>query len=554
MATEQEPTPTDTRSGSIDEKQDDTASQTDGTVTEYPTKAKLTLITIGVCLAVFLMALDNSIIATAIPRITDQFHSLQDVGWYGSAYLLCTAALQLQFGKLYTFLSIKWTFLSAIGVFELGSLLCGVAQSSTMLIIGRAIAGLGAAGIYSGAVLIVANSVPLEKRPAYMYGILPPDFVDIAGLVGSMYGISSIAGPLLGGAFTDNATWRWCFYINLPIGGVVVALIVFFFPQPHQHKPPPEPLLKRIDRFDPIGTFLLIPAVVCLLLALQWGGIKYPWSNGRIIALLVLAGILVIAFIGVQIWKQENATLPPRILKSRTVWASALFAFGLGASFFLAVYYIPIWFQAVKGTSAVGSGIRNLPMMLSAVLLSVVAGIFITMQGQYAPWLYLGTIFTSVGAGLLTTWEPDTKSSVWIGYQIVYGIGIGFALQQPLVAVQTVLEIKDIAVGASLIVFIQSIGGAIFTSVGNTVLTNQIVSNLAKHAPSVPPMLVLGTGASELKNTFSEDVLPGIVLSYNDALQKVFLVCTVMAAFTIIGSLCIEWNSVKGKKIEMGVA
>ena len=136
----------------------------------------------------------------------------------------------------------------------------------------------------------------------------------------------------------------------------------------------------------------------------------------------------------------------------------------------------------------------------------------------------------------------------------MYGIGIGFALQQPLVAVQTVLEMKDVAVGASLIVFIQSIGGAIFTSVGNTVLTNQLVSNLAKHAPSVPPLLVLGTGASELKSTFSKDVLPGIVLSYNDALQKVFLVCTVMAAFTIIGSLCVEWNSVKGKKIEMGVA
>jgi MFS family permease len=151
------------------------------------------------------MALDNSIIATAIPRITDQFHSLGDVGWYGSAYLLTTAALQLLFGKFYSYFSIKWTYLVAISIFELGSLICGVANSSLTLIIGRAVAGLGSAGIFSGALIILAHSVPLEKRPAY------------SGFIGSMYGIASVSGPLLGGVFTDKATWRWCFYINLPI-------------------------------------------------------------------------------------------------------------------------------------------------------------------------------------------------------------------------------------------------------------------------------------------------------------------------------------------------
>ena len=168
MADEQEHVISETHSEPIDEKHKEDIHQNDGEVTEYPSKAKLTIITIALCLAVFLMALDNAIIATAIPRITEQFHSLTDVGWYGSAYLLTTAALQLQFGKFYTYLSIKWVFLTAVGIFELGSLLCGVAQSSTMLIVGRAIAGLGAAGIYSGALIILAASVPLEKRPAYM--------------------------------------------------------------------------------------------------------------------------------------------------------------------------------------------------------------------------------------------------------------------------------------------------------------------------------------------------------------------------------------------------
>jgi hypothetical protein len=321
-----------------------------------------------------------------------------------------------------------------------------------------------------------------------------------------------------------------------------------------QHKPPREPLLQRIDRFDPIGTLLLIPAIICLLLALQWGGVKNPWGSGQVIALFVLGGLLLLGFVGVQWWKQEKATVPPRIMRNRTVWASALYAFGLGASFFIGVYYIPIWFQAVRGTTAVGSGIRNLPMMLSAVLVSILVGILVTAQGHYVPYLYLGTVGMTVGAGLLTTWTPDTATSVWIGYQILFGVGVGFCLQQPMVAVQTVLDIKDVPIGASLIVFVQSLGGAMFVSVGETVLSNGLVKELAKNAPAIHPSEVLETGASRLQITFSKEVLPAIILSYNDALTQVFLVATVMAAFTVVGGVFVEWKSVKGKNIEMGAA
>lgn len=169
-----------------------------------PTNSKLLLINLASCVAVLCVALDNTIIATAIPRITDEFKALEDVGWYGSSYLLTTCAFQLLFGKFYGNFNVKWVFLIALALFELGSLICGAAPNSVALIVGRAIAGLGSAGIFSGAQIICAYTVPLEKRAVY------------TGLIGGTYGLASVIGPLLGGAFTDHATWRWCFYINLP--------------------------------------------------------------------------------------------------------------------------------------------------------------------------------------------------------------------------------------------------------------------------------------------------------------------------------------------------
>jgi hypothetical protein len=240
-------------------------AQVNTTATEdivYPSGLKLAFLLASIFVSMFLVSLDRLIISTAIPKITDDFHSVTDIGWYGSAYLLSNSAFQLMYGKLYTFFSIKTVFLTAIALFEVGSAICGAAPNSVALIVGRAVAGLGSAGIMSGAIVILIYSVPLHKRPLYQ------------GLFGAIFGLSSVVGPLLGGAFTSKVTWRWCFYINLPFGGVAVVLLFFLLDIPEREETK-KSLGSKLAQLDAFGTAAFLPGVICLLLALQWGGSKY---------------------------------------------------------------------------------------------------------------------------------------------------------------------------------------------------------------------------------------------------------------------------------------
>ncbi|KAF2191593.1 MFS general substrate transporter [Zopfia rhizophila CBS 207.26] len=357
---------------------------------------------------------NSNIEKTKDDQITDQFHSLDDLGWYGSAYLLTTFASQLMFGKLYTFYSIKWTYLMALSIFELGSL-------------------IARASVGSGAFLIVAQLVPLHQRPTY------------TGIIGSMYGIACVAGPLMGGVFTDNPklTWRRCFYINLPSGIVTAVFVVLFVTSPPHNKADNVNLMSKLKLMDIPGTIFFLPGICCLLLALQWVGL---YTSG--------------------------------------------------------VMAVPIWFQAIKSASPIESGVMNLPMLLGFVIFSLIGGSLISIIGYYIPFVYLTIIFMSVGGGLLTTLEVDSGHPKWIGYQFLFGAGSGLWMQQTMVIVQTALQFEEVPIGTAIVMFSQNLTGVIVVSVAQNVFTNQLVKNLSHYVPKVFYDLVLVAYNKCLTKTF----------------------------------------------------
>ncbi|KAF2655665.1 putative aflatoxin efflux pump [Lophiostoma macrostomum CBS 122681] len=487
-------------------------------------------------ISMFLISLDRLILSTAIPRITDTFSSLADISWYGSAYMLTLSSFQLPWGKVYTFYNPKLVFLVAIFLFELGSTVCGAAPSSVAFIVGRAIAGLGAAGIMNGAIIIIVVTVPLAKRPVYQ------------GLLGAVFGVSSVAGPLLGGLFTEKVSWRWCFYINLPCGAVAVAVLILclHLPKKETHK---ASLWEQFKKMDPLGTACLLPSVVCLLLALQWGGTTYPWGSWRIILLFVLFGITFIAFLAVQIWMPDTAILPMRILLRRTIAAAFLYTITSYPSMFVLSYYIPIFFQALKNWSPVSSGLANLPFMLSLVISLIGAGGAVKKLGYPAPFMIASSLLAPIGAGLITTWPIDVRHGMWIGYQVLSGFGLGLGMMGPNLSAQIVLPKDDVPLGVSLMTVGQNLGGAIWLSVAQNLFADDLASKLsAIQGLGLDPAKVVQLGATEIRKVVPEQYLAQVLVAYRSGLQKAFYLAVGLACVGMIGAVSVEWRSVKEGK------
>ncbi|KAK4451946.1 major facilitator superfamily domain-containing protein [Podospora aff. communis PSN243] len=527
---EQPPSPPQSPPSSDTDTKDASSPPLEDT-TVYPSGLKLALLIASVFVSLFLISLDRLIVATAIPAITNEFHSVNHIGWYGSAYLLTNAAFQLMFGKVYTFFSVRGTFLMSILLFEVGSAMCGAAPGSEVFIVARGIQGLGAAGIMAGSFTIIVYAVPLAKRPMYQ------------GLVGAIFGISSVLGPLVGGAFTTRVTWRWCFYINLPFGAVAFAFVAILLKVPDR----PEtkiPLKDKILQLDLWGSAALLPGTVSLLLALQWGGADYEWSNGRIIALLTIAIALLIAFCLIQVYLPKTATIAPHIFRQRSIVAGVWCVLCNGSSMLMFIYFIPIWFQAIQASSAIDSGILLLPFCLPMVFATIFTGVLTTRIGYYTPFLLAGTCFMAVGAGLLTTLDVSTPQRLPIGYQVLYGFGAGMSLQAPNLAAQTVLPRKDAPVGLTLIMFVQLLGGAIFLSVGQNVLNNRLLEYLAP-IPGFSISLLLNNGATTLIEVLGPAQKPAVLTAYNEALRWVFRVGLITICLGVFGALAMEWRNMK---------
>ncbi|KAH7389454.1 major facilitator superfamily domain-containing protein [Phaeosphaeria sp. MPI-PUGE-AT-0046c] len=507
----------------------------------YPSPAKTAVIMVSLYISIFLVALDRTIIGPAIPAITNQFNSIGDIGWYGSSYMLTSAGFILLYGRIYTFLPTKSVFLSGIFLFEAGSAVCGAAQTSTMLIIGRAIAGLGSSGIFTGAILIMLNTVPLHRRPL------------LQGLFGACFGVASVAGPLLGGAFTGSkATWRWCFYINLPLGGLTILVVIFLLELDEQ-KPKLANWRQTMKNMDPLGTVLFLPAITCLLLALEWGAAEYAWSSPRLIALLVIFAVLFVAFIAWQYFtRNTTATVPARILFQRSVAFGGLSQFCVGSTMLTVSIYIPLWFQAIKQVSAMQSGINTIPLVLSVVFGSIMSGGLTQRIGYYTPFMIVGSSLMAVGTGLITTWNMNTSSSMWIGYQVILGYGVGCTMQHPNLAVQIVLPKQDVPTGTAVLSLCQTLGGAVFTAVGQNLYIDKFSTGLQRIG-GLDPKHILEGGATDLTRTVPETLRLDVLLAYNNSLTKgTFFAALIVACLAVPAALGMEWRSVKEKQSPPG--
>ncbi|KAK7937302.1 uncharacterized protein PG986_014170 [Apiospora aurea] len=482
---------------------------------QFPTGIKLVLILASMVLVQFVLMLDLSIIATAIPSITNEFNSLLDVGWYGSSYQLASASLQPMTGKIYSNFKSKWAFFLFFFIFELGSLLCAVAQSSVMLIVARAIAGVGSAGLLTGGLTIVSACLPKQRQPAML------------GIMIAIGQLGQASGPLIGGAFTEFVSWRWCFYINLPIGGLIASFLFFVHIPDRVEKPDKAKILSTFaSTMDLVGFGLFAPAAVQLLLALQYGGNQYSWNSATVIGLLAGGAGTLALFFYWEHTKGKSAMVPLYLLRQRTVWSScATMFFNIGVTNIIS-YYLPIYFQAVEDASPITSGVDLLPNILVQIAFAMVSGLTVQRFGYYWPWVMIGPTASAVAFGLMSTVRPGTASANRIGYQILAGFGMGAGTTMPFVVVQNLVPLAQTPTAMAILLFCQNFGGACFLTFASTVFNQSLPKAIATYAPGANVAEILATGATAFRHVVSSSDLPGVIMAYSVSISYVwYLVC-----------------------------
>lgn len=325
-----------------------------------------------------------------------------------------------------------------------------------------------------------------------------------------------------------------------------MLVIIFFL---HIESPKREELsiLNQIKRLDPVGVLFFIPSIVCLILALQWAGTIYSWSNPKIIGLLVTFAVLFICFIVVEVLTPETAMAPTRVFLNRSIAGSMVFMLFISGSMMSAIYYLTIWFQAAKSTSATKSGVYTLPLILSFIVLGIASAVMTQKIGYYVPSMLVAVVLCSTGAGLLSTLSPTSGKGAYFGYQFLFGTGIGFGFQTSMLPAQNVLPRADVPLGMALMFFMQQLGGAVFLAVGQNIFSTRLVHDLSGIA-GLDTNTIVNTGATAIRDVVLEDELPVVINAYSHALTRVFILAAGLSAAMLFGALPVEWKKMGGEK------
>ncbi|KAM0415872.1 hypothetical protein ACHAPT_013183 [Fusarium lateritium] len=497
----------------------------------------LVFMALSLMIGVLTVALDNTIISTAIPKITSDFNSLSDVPWYGTVYLLAQMSFQPTFGKMYTFFNLKWVYLGAGALFEVGSIICAAAPNSPAFIAGRAVAGLGASGLYCGAMIIMTQIVEVRKRPLLL------------GIVTSMYGVASVIGPSLGGVFTHSArlTWRFCFWINLPLGGLTGFIICFYYPStlggaPHKDRP----LRQKLTGLGLKSAVILTGTLVSLFLALQWGGTVHPWRDSRVWGCFLGFVFLLILFSYIQVRQKEDALIPLRILSQRSVLLGCIFSCLLQGAMMTQGYHLPFYFQAVKGNDPQESGINILPHGVTVSIATLISGALMTISGYYVPFMWFGSALFTTGGGLLYTLSQSSPIGRWFGFQFMAGAGYGTTVQIPLFAIQVVLSTADIPLGTTMVIISQSLGGAVGLAIAQNVFQN-ILNQELNEIKGVDVGAVVAAGGVELEKIAPNSLIALVRSAFQVAIANAFLVSVGLGGAAFLASLGMERRRIKSK-------
>ncbi|NEC43884.1 MFS transporter [Streptomyces sp. SID8016] len=462
---------------------------------------KVRMVFLGLMLTLLLAALDQMIVATALPKIVGELHGLEKMSWAVTAYLLASTIVLPLYGKLGDLFGRKGVFQFAIIVFIIGSALAGWSRTMDELIAFRALQGIGGGGLMIGVQAIIADIVPARERGRYM------------GLIGAVFGLASVAGPLLGGFFTDHASWRWCFYINVPFGLVTLAVIAVVLKLP---RPAARP------RLDVLGAALLAVASTCLVLVTSWGGTEYDWTSGTILGLSAGAVASTALFVAAE-RRAAEPIIPLRLFRDSVFNVTGLVGAVLGVALFGAASYLPTYLQMVDGVSATESGLLMLPMMMGIVGGSIVSGQLITRTGRYRIYPIVGSAVSVVGMALLSLLEADTSVLAYSFYQAVLGIGIGLVMSVLVLAVQNSVRPSDLGTATSANNYFRQIGGSVGAAIFGTLFAGRLSDALGERLPTGAELPDPASITPQIVHAMEPALRDAYIQAYVDAMPRIFL-------------------------------